>query len=451
MKVHGLESAWRPKIYVIAGSMRRPSFALTLGLVLGAGCDRSDHSPQSERSTAASPIVDQKDGSSIGPTTPAPFQAGQRVQWPGQGLGSVLGIETREEKELLLVQMDTHRRLGVEVDKARDVLWSLPSRERALSLKKKLFSTAHPDPRELAERYPSIMKILADGSFQDRLDLTRREWARSKERSRGERPIDETLHGDVVAPIAEVLGEDATTLRRTAMETLRRGALEPRIPSGILDCSTQKAGKTPAVKVPHAKYLGTFQAGSGLVVGDPIYVESISDGQRSPQGIARNALFHGKPSSWHVYVRDGDSLASLTAAASSDSSKALNAVSDALPDEELIVEVLLLRRDTSAALVKQSGKLVDCVEVDSGRLTVMDLGRRDDSTLADINNFCGSGPVVREHGLVTPSGAGDGTYPVSVVEDARGAAMIRVRFEPPKFDQKAHRPSTCDSFAQQGP
>ena len=99
----------------------------------------------------------------------------------------------------------------------------LPSPEEAARLKAQLLTPAAPDDRPWTARYRAFERAIRDGGPEDRVELLRGALARREAPSHGERQIHYLLERDLLAPIAESLGEDLHDLLDRVTRAQRRG------------------------------------------------------------------------------------------------------------------------------------------------------------------------------------------------------------------------------------
>lgn len=134
---------------------------------------------------------------------------GQRVQFPGHGLGT---LEVIDEARVT-VQLDAGHRIHVPREAAEATLWPLPDAARAAALRTRLLTPAAPSTGTWAERHAAYEAVLRSGTLEDHVELLRATVARGAPTAFGERKLRSALEDDVVAPIAEALGEPPQALR----------------------------------------------------------------------------------------------------------------------------------------------------------------------------------------------------------------------------------------------
>jgi hypothetical protein len=87
-------------------------------------------------------------------------------------------------------------------------------------------SPPRPDPRGYDERSQTFLEAVTRGDLGEQIDLLRAMLARS-ELSLGERKQHDTLARNVIAVLAEVLGEDAQTLHERVVLAQRTHTPRP--------------------------------------------------------------------------------------------------------------------------------------------------------------------------------------------------------------------------------
>jgi RNA polymerase-interacting CarD/CdnL/TRCF family regulator len=154
------------------------------------------------------------------------FAVGERVVFPGHGLGTVVAIEAGEGAPSLVIGMDEGTRIRVPREHAGTTLRRLPLRDEALRYVERLLEPSAADPRGYDERSQTFLEAVTRGDLGEQIDLLRAMLARS-ELSLGERKQHDTLARNVIAVLAEVLGEDAQTLHERVVLAQRTHTPRP--------------------------------------------------------------------------------------------------------------------------------------------------------------------------------------------------------------------------------
>ncbi len=144
------------------------------------------------------------------------FRVGDRVHYPAQGLGTIEREMEHEGVPVLFVRLDVGSGIGVPIASAAELLWPLPSKERALALEAQMLTPAEPDNGSWPERYATFERALLEGTLDDYVEVLCRNLARAAPASFGERKMMMVLEDNAVAPVAESLGKDRAALMAEA-------------------------------------------------------------------------------------------------------------------------------------------------------------------------------------------------------------------------------------------
>lgn len=115
------------------------------------------------------------------------------------------------------VRMDEGTRIRVPCEAAEAVLQRLPARDEALRWVARLLEPSAPDVGTYEARLQTFLGVVGSRDRAAQVDLLRAMLARGQPPSFGERKQLETLEANVIAVLAEALGEDARTLRERAV------------------------------------------------------------------------------------------------------------------------------------------------------------------------------------------------------------------------------------------
>lgn len=157
------------------------------------------------------------------PPVMASFTVGDRVHYPAQGLGTIEREAEHEGVRIFYLQMDSGNGIGVPIADAATMMWPLPSRERAERLLARLLIPAPADERPWPERYESFEQVMLNGTLEECVEVLRGTLARRTQPSFGEQRIRLLLEDNVIAPIAERLGEDPRALFERVEQAQRSG------------------------------------------------------------------------------------------------------------------------------------------------------------------------------------------------------------------------------------
>ena len=326
------------------------------------------------------------------------FAVGDRVLWQGQGLGTVQEIEDGKYR----ISMNGGLTIVVPVAKASTAMHALPTVEEATALRDRLLQPAATDPRDWEARYVDFELTLSDGTLEELAGLSARTYARGKPESFGESRLLMTLEDNVVAVVAEVLGEDRERLVAEISAVQSAAKLEPKVPVNrhepppLPPATIDKSSP----RIWGASYLGTFQAAGALVVADPGYLPAGGDAESGS-----SVVIDAPPGSWHTYAGPtrGDVLTRLIA--------------------------VRANAKLSPRKLRKRAVEVGSIGVDGGTAAIVRSEDRDNPDILKHFGLMVPVPSALAYGACSTSGAGDGRYPVKTASDDAGIAYVEVTFD----------------------
>jgi len=139
------------------------------------------------------------------------FSVGNRIQWPGQGLGHIMDVREIEGVHQFIVELDSGIKCSVPIENADQTLWPLLSKSEAQIIKNLLLKPVESNSIQFEFTGDQFMKVVTEGSMYDYANFTRN-LLTTEPSSIAELRKFGIFEENVFAPVCEVLDEDPKAL-----------------------------------------------------------------------------------------------------------------------------------------------------------------------------------------------------------------------------------------------
>lgn len=359
------------------------------------------------------------------PPTPgmSTYESGQLVIFPGQGIVRIGERTERDGKTYVALK---HATMGIYVPAeglAQAVRRPMPEAEAKKLLAVLRSRDGEADSRHFAYRYRDAMRALVKGTAEQQAGVLHGFYLSKFKGSFGERKLISTLESVLLGELVLATSTPATLEDAEKKVDALSQQLHAELP--LFSETAPERPKDPPLErpqvedpfsLPETDYLGTFTVSSGkIAAGDPVTVGAAVAGPADRAGYVLLDAVDGK---WHAYVHVTDDGAAMLFAFADPSV-------------------------TGGASPVPSRNQIGRLWVDSGQMTILDGAKRSDEETRDATSFpLFSETLVLDRGCLSPSGGGDGNYPVFATLHEGKAIWLGVDF----FAEADGEPTSTRAF-----